>query len=94
MVDPGERADDALGRDRFAQAPRIGRRLPDRLLTAFHLACDQAEYDVAAQLLQMIETLLFRSTEAADSSRRRNIDQLVAAHTRLWLLRHPETDQV
>lgn len=94
MVNSSETADDAVVGVRSANQLRLGRRLPDRLMTAFHIACDQAEYDVAAQLLQLIETLLFRSTDSVDSGRRRNINQLVAAHTRLWHLRHPDSDQV
>ena len=73
-------------------APRPGKRLPDRLLAAFHVACDQGELDVAAQVLRALETLVARGAPAADPNRRRSLDALVAAHERLWRLRHPGHD--
>ena len=33
-----------------ATAPRYTRRLSDKILIAFHLACDQADFEVAASL--------------------------------------------
>lgn len=70
--------------------PRQGRRLSDKILVAFHQACDQGDYEVADQLLRVLEMMLTRRTVAPDSNRRRNIETLVAAHERLWHLRHPQ----
>lgn len=73
-----------------AGVPRYSRRLSDKILIAFHHACDQGDYEIAEQLLRILETMLNRRTVAADSNRRKTIESLVAAHERLWHLRHPE----
>lgn len=66
--------------------PRQSRRLSDKILVAFHQACDQQDLEVAEQLLRVVETLLHRPA-AGDPNRRRSLDSLVAAHERLWHLR-------
>jgi hypothetical protein len=73
--------------------PRHTRRLSDKILIAFHHACDQADYEVAEDLLRILETMLTRRVLSPDSNRRRNIESLVAAHERLWLLKHPEAQE-
>jgi hypothetical protein len=37
--------------------------------------------------------MLTRRPVPADINRRKNMESLVAAHERLWLLRHPEAHQ-
>lgn len=78
-----------------AAAPpqRSSRRLSDKILVAFHQACDQADYEVASRLLQVLELMLSRRPTTLDNTRRRSMESLVAAHERLWHLRHPEADQ-
>ena len=71
-------------------APRYSRRLSDKILLAFHHACDQGDYEIAKQLLRILETMLTRRTIPPDANRRKSIESLVAAHERLWHLRHPE----
>ena len=71
-------------------APRYSRRLSDKILLAFHHACDQGDYEIAEQLLRILETMLTRRTVPPDANRRKTIESLVAAHERLWHLRHPE----
>ncbi len=71
-------------------APRYSRRLSDKILIAFHHACDQGDYEIAEQLLRILETMLTRRTVPPDANRRKSIESLVAAHERLWHLRHPE----
>ena len=71
-------------------APRYSRRLSDKILIAFHHACDQADYEVAEQLLQVLEKMLTRRPMTPDGTRRRNMESLVAAYERLWYLRHPD----
>jgi hypothetical protein len=39
-------------------APRHTRRLSDKILIAFHLACDQADFEVAERLLKVVEKVL------------------------------------
>ena len=75
-------------------APRYSRRLSDKILIAFHDACDQGDFDVAEQLLHILETMLTRRPPTPDGTRRRNMESLVAAHERLWQLRHPDTSEL
>jgi hypothetical protein len=70
--------------------PRHTRRLSDKILIAFHHACDQGDYEIAEQLLHILETMLTRRTVPPDANRRKSIESLVAAHERLWHLRHPQ----
>ncbi len=84
---------DQSGRDAGrpgAGPPRHTRRLSDKILIAFHHACDQGDYEVAEELLRILEMMLTRRPVAPDVNRRKNMESLVAAHERLWLLRHPE----
>lgn len=73
-----------------APATRYSRRLSDKILIAFHHACDQSDFEVAEQLLRTLEMMLTRRPLTPDGTRRRNMESLVAAHERLWHLRHPE----
>jgi hypothetical protein len=75
-------------------APRYSRRLSDKILIAFHHACDQADFEVAEQLLHILEMMLTRRPLTPDGTRRRNMESLIAAHERLWHLRHPDTDEM
>lgn len=74
-------------------APRYSRRLSDKILIAFHHACDQSDFEVAEQLLHILEMMLTRRPLTPDGTRRRNMESLVAAHERLWHLRHPSTNE-
>ena len=70
--------------------PRHTRRLPDKVLVAFHHACDTTDLVVADQLLRVLEVMVTRRPATGDGNRRRSMESLVAAHERLWHLRHPE----
>jgi hypothetical protein len=91
--------DDDLGSEgardgaRGAAPPRHTRRLSDKILIAFHHACDQGDYEVAEQLLRILEMMLTRRPVSPDLNRRKNMESLVAAHERLWLLKHPEAKE-
>ena len=67
--------------------PRYTRRLSDKILIAFHQACDQGDYEVAERLLQTLEMMMTRLPGVPN--RRHDAGSLVAAHERLWHLRHP-----
>jgi hypothetical protein len=71
-------------------APRYTRRLSDKILIAFHHACDQSDFEIAEQLLRILEMLITRRPLTPDGNRRRSMESLVAAHERLWNLRHPD----
>jgi len=73
-------------------APRYTRRLSDKILIAFHQACDQADYPIAQDLLRILEVVITSRPSHPDLNRRRSLDNLVAAHERLWSLRHPDAD--
>jgi hypothetical protein len=74
-----------------AQAPRYTRRLSDKILIAFHHACDQGDLEVAEQLLAVLEMVVTR--RPAVPNRRHDTGSLVAAHERLWYLRHPALNE-
>ncbi len=93
MSDEDDQAPSGDEGARAATAPRQGRRLSDKILVAFHQACDQSDFEVAEQLLRVLEMMLTRRSVSPDANRRRNIETLVAAHERLWHLRHPDADQ-
>lgn len=82
----GEKADPAA-------APRSRRGAADRILTAVHAACDQGELDIAWHLLRALEPLVTRRPQPSTASQRRLQEALVAAHERLWHLRHPEAGE-
>jgi hypothetical protein len=74
-------------------APRYTRRLSDKILIAFHQACDQQDFEVAHRLLRVLEMMITRRPTTPDGSTRRNAEGLIAAHERLWQLKHPDTDE-
>lgn len=94
-VTSGMAADEPEGSrpgSRGPAAPRHTRRLTDKILIAFHHACDQGDYEVAEEMLRILEMIISRRTASPDTNRRKNMESLVAAHERLWLLRHPESE--
>ncbi len=88
----GEDAPNEATRPSIPYVARHSRRLTDKILGAFHQACDLGDFHVADQLLQLLEMMTTRSPRPEDGDRRRNIQGLVAAHERLWHLRHPPTE--
>jgi hypothetical protein len=64
------------------------RRLSDKILIPFDHACDQGDVEIAERLLRVLEMMLNRWPLTPDGTKRRNVDNLVAAHERLWQLRH------
>ena len=92
---PGHGPTDLAGdphREAGTWTPRYSRRLSDKLLIAFHHACDQADFEIAEALLRLLETLLTRRPVVLDGNRRRSMESLVAAHERLWHLRNGNRD--
>ena len=68
---------------------RRERRLIDKIIIAFHFACDQGDLEVARRLLTIAETVLRKPPPPGRSERRTDMQPLVAAHERLWALLHP-----
>jgi hypothetical protein len=75
--------------DQKARAERR-RRLSDRVLVAFHSACDQVDLKVAAGLFDILEFMVKRALPERRLERRANAQPLVAVHEPLWSQRHPE----
>jgi hypothetical protein len=75
-----------------APAQRYTRRLSDKVLMAFHFACDQSDVEVARPLLDVLELMTRRRPASPDGREHRVIESLVAAHERLWQIQHPEPD--
>jgi len=73
-----------------AAQPQRRRRLSDHVMFAFHFACDQGDLEVAEQLITILERMLRRPPPAGRPEQRVDAQPLVAAHERLWSLRHPE----
>jgi hypothetical protein len=68
--------------------PSHTRRLSDKILIAFHQACDQEDLEVAQHLLSIAELIVARRPVLPDHQRRRSMETLVASYERLWYLKH------
>ena len=62
-----------------------GRRLSDKILVAFHQACDQGDLEVADALLRVLGMMAERQLPIFDQRRQ---ESLVGAYRRLWELRN------
>jgi hypothetical protein len=71
------------------EAPRYARRLSDKILSAFHRACDEHDIEVAQELLNILEVMANRPPNLPHGNDRRGRESLVAAHERLWHMQHP-----
>jgi hypothetical protein len=71
---------------------RAKQRLSDRILVAFHLACDQQDMEAAFDLLRVLEFMARRPPNLPTGRERRAEASLVAAHERLWEIRHPAAE--
>jgi hypothetical protein len=101
-INPGELApasglvvedEQVVALNRATTTPRYTRRLSDKILIAFHHACDQGDLEVAEQLLHVLDMMMTRSPLTPDGTRRRHIEGLIAAHERLWHLQHPSSEE-
>ncbi|MFC3000867.1 hypothetical protein [Falsiroseomonas tokyonensis] len=74
-----------------SQAPKqpYTRRLSDKILIAFHQACDHGDLETARMLLVCCETAMRNATQPM-RDRRRGAETLCAAHERLWFLRNKD----
>jgi hypothetical protein len=80
-------------RDTPAPLARPQRRLPERILTAIHQACDLGDLLVASRLLETLEIVMARTGGQLDgtAAHRRNVEGMVAAYHRLWHLKRDRT---
>jgi hypothetical protein len=70
--------------------PRNNRRLSDKILLAFHQACDQHNFPVALELIHILETMVSATSRSRGIDFRKSVNLVVAAHERLWHIRHAE----
>jgi hypothetical protein len=74
MRDGVSHTDEEVGRETGpGGAPRYSRRLSDKILIAFHHACDQRDFEVAERLLHVLETMMTRRPLTPNGNRRRNM---------------------
>jgi hypothetical protein len=64
--------------------------MADKILIAFHHACDQGDIEVARCLLDVLAYMVHRPPAGLEGRERRIKESLVAAYERLWQLLHPE----
>jgi hypothetical protein len=69
---------------------RRSRRLQDTILAAVHRACDEGQLELASKLLRVGEESM--AVEPDLRRRRQDLWGLIAAHERLWHLRHDDAD--
>lgn len=67
-----------------AEALKHGRRLSDKILIAFHHACDSHNVPIAEELLGTLDCLLKRPAFVEDKDRREAGELLIDANYRLW----------
>jgi hypothetical protein len=82
--------DNATDLDTPRPRGRKQRRLSDHVIIAVHLACDRGDLEAADRLLDVVEFMLWRPLQEGRRERRIDTQPLVAAHERLWVLRHPD----
>jgi hypothetical protein len=85
-------SDDAM----TAIMSRYTRRLSDKILIAFHQACDQAHFKVAERFQKVLESMIAaqrRARALRGSERRWDQGAVIAAHERLWQLRRPDAEE-
>ena len=69
---------------------RYRKRLTDKILVAFHQACDQGDDEIASELIRVPDFMVMRDLPFPAGEGRRIQQGLVAAHERLWELGHSE----
>lgn len=69
------------------------RRLTDKILICVHTACDQLNTSIAIELLIVLENII-KAPSYSDGERRKLSASTVAAHERIWALRHKEEQEV
>jgi hypothetical protein len=67
-----------------AEALRYGRRLSDKLLIAFHDACDKRDIPTAEDLLGVLDRYVGRPIPTEVQDRRKIVETLADANYRLW----------
>jgi hypothetical protein len=69
---------------------QFNRRLSDKILPAFHQACDQAEIETAEYLLLALEMANSRNHAQPDLDKLRSVAPALGAYQRLDAVRRPQ----
>lgn len=77
-----------LKRDAICRDPLPLRRVGDKLIVAFHVACDGHDLNVAAEILKLAEFVILRRPLQIERRLEANLRPLIGACERLWRLRH------
>jgi hypothetical protein len=72
------------------EALRYGRRLSDKILIAFHHACDKQDVETAEDLLATLSRIIARPAPSEMYNRRKIAETQADANYRLWDLRRQE----
>jgi hypothetical protein len=67
--------------------PDTGRRLSDKIIDAFNMACDKADLEVAEGLYQVLETVLTRHGGKGVGDKREDVEFIRHASDRLSAMR-------
>lgn len=81
-----ETASEALHKQSTSLAACHGGRLADKVLIAFHQACDRSDLAVADRLLGILDTIVTRVSKSPELKGRRKMVTTVGLHRRLWQL--------
>jgi len=81
------RWDEIQGSPATAEALKYGRRLSDKILIAFHHACDARDIATAEDLIWALGRLIARPAAAESHDRRKIAETLADANYRLWDLK-------
>lgn len=65
------------------------RRLTDKILVAFHAACDEQSVAIAGHLLEVLEAVIKHPSFLPSGVERRKPQSLNAPRERLWNIRYP-----
>ena len=71
-----------------ASMPTGSRQLPERLIVAAHQSIDLGDMETASRLLGVVEKLVKDKATPPGPPARRIMENFVAAHQRIWDLRH------
>ncbi len=83
-------SNEGQGSHATAEALQYGRRLSDKILIAFHHACDARDISTAEDLLGTLDRLNARPMVVESYDRRKIVETLADANYRLWDIKHQQ----
>jgi hypothetical protein len=77
------------GQNHVSPEKQHRRRLTDKILLAFHAACDEEAVGIAGHLLEVLESVIKHPSFLPARTDRRKPQGLAAPRERLWNIRYP-----